>query len=84
LVHVSSFNPFFLQGASSSSSSSSSLSADEIVNTWEVGAIFKVLKEYGEEPRAYKLARAIVSARPLTSTGQLKEVIERHTPYAGN
>ena len=67
--------------SSSSSSSSSSLSADEIVNTWELGALTKVLKEYGEEPRAYKLARAMVAARPLTSTSHLKEVIEKHTAY---
>ncbi len=46
-----------------------------------MGALSKVLKEYGEEARAYKLARAIVAARPLASTGALKDVVEKHTAY---
>ena len=58
------------------------LTAADIVNTWEVGALTKVLKEYGEEPRAYKLARAMVAARPLESTAALRAVVEQHTPYA--
>lgn len=58
------------------------LTAADIVNTWEVGALSKVLKEYGEEPRAYKLARAMVAARPLESTAALRAVVEQHTAYA--
>jgi hypothetical protein len=57
------------------------LTAAEIVNEWEVGALSKVLKEYGEEPRAYRLARAIVAARPLVTTADLRAVVERHTAY---
>ena len=58
-----------------------SLTAEEIVNRWEIGALTKVLKEYGEERRAYKIARGIVAARPLTSTAHLRQVIEQHTAY---
>lgn len=60
----------------------SGLTAADIVNTWEVGALTKVLKEYGEEPRAYKLARAMVAARPLESTAALRAVVEKHSAYA--
>lgn len=57
------------------------LTAADIVNTGEVGALTKVLREFGEEPRAYKLARAMVAARPLETTAALREVVERHTAY---
>ena len=77
-------------GAAASSSSPAAslpapaggLTAAEIVNEWDVGALTKVLKEYGEEPRAYRLARAMVSARPLETTAALRAVVERHTAYA--
>jgi 16S rRNA (cytosine1402-N4)-methyltransferase len=36
------------------------------LNYAEEGEIARVLKEYGEEPRARAAARAIVAARPLT------------------
>ncbi|HEX5048330.1 MAG TPA: 16S rRNA (cytosine(1402)-N(4))-methyltransferase RsmH [Gammaproteobacteria bacterium] len=45
------------------------------------GEIVRVLRDYGEEPRARQLASAIVRARaaaPLTSTRQLAELIGAH------
>jgi 16S rRNA (cytosine1402-N4)-methyltransferase len=69
--------------STSSSSPPSALSAGDIVNTWEVGALSNVLRAYGEEPRAYKIARAIVSSRPLKSTTELREVVAKCAPYAG-
>lgn len=54
---------------------SGGLTADEIVNTWEADAIADVLFQYGEERNSRAIARAIIAARPLTSTRQLAEVI---------
>ena len=36
-----------------------------------------MIKEYGEEPRARSVARAIVAARPLTRTAELAAVIRK-------
>jgi 16S rRNA (cytosine1402-N4)-methyltransferase len=52
-------------------------SAADFVNTADEGAIADVLHQFGEEPRARRIARAIVSARPLTRTGELAEVVRR-------
>jgi len=39
-----------------------------------------VLRRYGEEPRARKLARAICRARPIRTTAELAEVVRREVP----
>ena len=49
----------------------------------EVAEIAEVLKTYGEERYAKRIARAIVEARaetPITTTGRLAEVISRANP----
>lgn len=38
----------------------------------------RILHEYGEEPRARAVARAIVRARPIQSVRALREVAQRH------
>jgi 16S rRNA (cytosine1402-N4)-methyltransferase len=53
------------------------LTADEIVNTWPVDELADIIYRYGEEPHARRLARAIEAARPLGTTRDLAEVIER-------
>lgn len=53
------------------------LSAAEIVNDWPPEALADVIYRYGEEPRSRRVARAIVEARPLSSTAALAEVIAR-------
>lgn len=52
------------------------LTAAEIVNTWSEEDLAKILKEYGEEPRAKKLASRIVDARPLHTTLELAAIVE--------
>jgi 16S rRNA (cytosine1402-N4)-methyltransferase len=51
------------------------LTAGDIVNGWSVEALAEVLRRYGEQPRAGAVARAIVAARPITTTGQLAQVV---------
>ncbi len=60
------------------------MSAADFVNEAEEEEIADVLYHLGEEPRARRVARAIVYARPLTRTGQLAEVVRRalgHRPH---
>jgi 16S rRNA (cytosine1402-N4)-methyltransferase len=53
------------------------LTAAEIVNAWPEEALAEVIYRYGEEPAARRIARAIVSARPIQSTRQLATLVER-------
>src|SRR5690606_35621119 len=59
-------------------------SAADFVNHADEGLIADVLHRYGEEPRARRVARAIVAARPITRTGELAAVVRRalgHKPH---
>lgn len=53
------------------------VTAADWLNAADEDAIAAVLKAYGEEPRARRVARAIVAARPLARTGELAAVIRR-------
>lgn len=55
------------------------LTADEVINTWLVDELADALFDYGEERHSRRIARAIVAARPVRTTGQLAEVIARAT-----
>lgn len=52
-------------------------SAADFLNTAGESEIADVLHRYGEEPRARRVAAAIVAARPLTTTGDLVKVVHR-------
>lgn len=51
------------------------LSAAEVVNTYDEKALARVLREYGEERFASRIAKQIVRRRPLTTTGELVEIL---------
>src|ERR1700761_655450 len=51
------------------------LTAAEIVNTWERLRLARVLREYGEERFADRIAGEIVRRRPLTTTFELNDAI---------
>lgn len=55
--------------------------AAEVVNTFEVDELADILRIYGEESKAGRIARAIVAARPLTTTTQLAEVVRKATGF---
>ncbi len=57
--------------------SKAGLTAAEFVNEADETEIARVIKEYGEEPRARSVARAIVAARPLTRTAGLAAVVRK-------
>jgi 16S rRNA (cytosine1402-N4)-methyltransferase len=50
-------------------------SAAEIVNGYSADELADLIYRYGEEPASRAIARAIVDARPLHTTGQLAEVV---------
>ena len=56
-------------------------SAAEFLNTAEEAEIARVLRDYGEEPRARAVARAITAARPLTRTAELAAVVRKALGY---
>jgi len=58
------------------------LSADEVVNKWPVDDITRIIRSYGEEPLARRIAQAIVAARPIDSTATLSTVIADAMPAA--
>lgn len=53
------------------------ITAADALNHWSREEIARVLREYGEEPRAARIADAIVRARPLKSTEELVTLVGR-------
>jgi 16S rRNA (cytosine1402-N4)-methyltransferase len=59
--------------------------AADVVNTYAVGDLARVLREYGEERFALRIAQAIDRARrrrPLSSTGELAALVREAIPAA--
>jgi 16S rRNA (cytosine1402-N4)-methyltransferase len=54
--------------------------AAEIVNGWDAADLARVLRRYGEERYARRIADAIVAARPLTDTAHLAAVVAAAVP----
>ena len=55
--------------------------AAEFLNQADEAEIARVLREYGEEPRARTISRAIVAARPIQRTGELARIVRRAVGY---
>ena len=56
--------------------------ADEVVNEWPEDRLADVIRRFGEEPLARRVAHAIVEGRPYQSTGQLSTVVAAAIPAA--
>ncbi|MEO7365819.1 MAG: 16S rRNA (cytosine(1402)-N(4))-methyltransferase RsmH [Sphingomicrobium sp.] len=57
--------------------SKSGLTAAEFLNQADEAEIARILKDYGEEPRARAVARAIAAARPIERTAELAAIVRR-------
>jgi 16S rRNA (cytosine1402-N4)-methyltransferase len=57
-----------------------SLTAAEIANEWPEEDIAKLIRVYGEEPKARRVAQAMVQNRPYATTDELAKVIARAIP----
>jgi len=61
------------------------ISAEQVVNTYDGKALARVIKQYGEERFASRIADAIVRERakaPLTSTARLADLVREAVPAA--
>lgn len=56
---------------------SQELTAERIINGYSEEQLADILTQYGEEPKARSIARAIVMARPLHTTTELAAVVAR-------
>jgi 16S rRNA (cytosine1402-N4)-methyltransferase len=64
--------------------SQSGESAADFLNTASEEQIADVIYQYGDEPKSRRVARAIVAARPLETTGQLATIVRKalgHKPH---
>ena len=59
---------------------SQTLTADDIVNGYGERELTTVIRQYGEEPRATKIAKTIIANRPLRTTTDLAAVIAAAVP----
>ena len=62
-----------------------SLTAGEIVNTYEPGQLVRILRTYGEEKFATRIVESIVKQRaiaPMNSTAQLASLVKEAIPAA--
>ncbi len=55
-------------------------SAANIVNEYDEDELVRVLRDWGEEKFARKIARNIISSRPVLTTGQLVEIVKASVP----
>jgi 16S rRNA (cytosine1402-N4)-methyltransferase len=58
------------------------LSAAAVVNDYPERDLARVIRDYGEERFSTRVARAIVGARPVGSTGELAEIVKGAIPAA--
>lgn len=57
-----------------------SLTAAEIINTWDEKQLADIFYHYGEERLSRRIAKQIVESRPLQTTEELAEAIARCVP----
>ncbi len=55
--------------------------ASALLDRIDLDGLVRILREYGEEPRARRIARAILAGRPWTSTLALADAVARASGY---
>jgi 16S rRNA (cytosine1402-N4)-methyltransferase len=56
------------------------LDAATIVNSYSTEQLAGILQQYGQEPKAYQIARNISASRPITTTSELAKIVARSWP----
>jgi 16S rRNA (cytosine1402-N4)-methyltransferase len=59
---------------------SEKMTAGDVVNLWDEAELADLFYKYGEEPQGRRVARALVSGRPYTTTRELASAIETAIP----
>ncbi len=57
-------------------------SARDVINQWSQAELTRLFREHGESRFASRIARAVVAARPIETTGRLAEVVRQAIPTA--
>ncbi len=57
-----------------------SLTAYEVINSYDLEELARVLRNYGEIKKAYSIAKAIISHRPIKSANELAKVAQKIMP----
>jgi 16S rRNA (cytosine1402-N4)-methyltransferase len=60
--------------------SRSELTAEQVVNQADEEDLANLIYEFGEERRSRRIARAIVRARPITTTAELARIVSAEAP----
>src|SRR5208337_4037654 len=58
----------------------SGLTAEQVVNQEDENELADLIYEFGEERRSRRIARAIVRARPITTTAELARIVSAEAP----
>ncbi len=56
------------------------LTASVVVNTYSEQELIRILREYGEEPKAKRIAQLIIEHRPIETTEQLASIVAQAWP----
>src|SRR5690606_18557256 len=59
---------------------SQELTAEKVVNTYSQDELVRIIREYGEDPRATRIARAIIAGRPISTTSELADIVAKCHP----
>ncbi|HVS58810.1 MAG TPA: 16S rRNA (cytosine(1402)-N(4))-methyltransferase RsmH [Candidatus Saccharimonadales bacterium] len=59
---------------------SQQLTADTVVNTYSEAELTRIIREYGEEPKASQVAHLIVRNRPIATTTELAALVAKAWP----
>ncbi len=57
---------------------SQQITAADVVNRYQERELEQIIREFGEEPKARAVARAIVAGRPFTTTTQLAQTVRKY------
>jgi len=56
------------------------LMASDVVNSYKEDQLIQIIKKFGEEPKARRIAQAIVKNRPIEGTEKLAQIIKNTSP----
>lgn len=59
---------------------SQALKAADVVNAYSEAKLAEIIKDYGDEPKARQIAKAIIRSRPLKTTSELAKIASQAWP----
>jgi 16S rRNA (cytosine1402-N4)-methyltransferase len=59
---------------------SQTLTAEQVVNTYKAEELAQIIKRYGEDPKAKRIASLIVEGRPISTTSELATIVAKAWP----